>query len=71
MHDPGGQPILSPGYWGWPLGGAAGGVGVGLAACQAVSTAAGTWSGGPLLGTKAAAPAWRAAYWVYSVSNTE
>ncbi len=42
-----------------------------LAACQAASTAAGTWSGGPCLGMKAAAPAWWAACRVSSLSNTE
>jgi Cation transporter/ATPase, N-terminus len=57
---------------GWSRGGAAGGTAVGLlAACQVASTAAGTWSGGACLATKAAAPARWAACRVSSLSNTE
>jgi hypothetical protein len=55
------------GYCGWSRRGVAGGFGV-LGACQVASTAAGTWSGGACLGMKAAAPAWRAACWVSSLS---
>jgi hypothetical protein len=71
MHDPGGQPIIRQGYRGWSPAGAADSVVMVLAACQVASTAAGTWSGGPCLGTNAAAPAWQAACWVWSLSNTE
>jgi len=60
-----------PGYRGWSLVVPLADQRVVLAACQAASTAAQRWSGGPLLGTKAAAPAWRAACWVSSLSNTE
>jgi hypothetical protein len=59
------------GYRGCSPAGAPGEVGVLLAVCQVASSVAGSWSGGLPLATKAAAPAWRAACWVSSLSNTE